>query len=58
MKQDLFIGVSGIIAVGFVMWSLWGNSSPHPAPKAQVAHELSAELKRVSEQSPYMFVAR
>jgi hypothetical protein len=58
MKQDLFIGVSGIIAVGFVIWSLWGNSSPHPAPKAQLAHELSAELKRVSEQSPYMRTER
>jgi hypothetical protein len=58
MKQDLFIGVSGIIAVGFVIWSLWGNSSPHPAPKAQFAHELSAELKRVSEQSPYMRTVR
>jgi hypothetical protein len=54
MKQDLFIGVSGIIAVGFVIWSLWGNSSP----KAQFAHELSAELKRVSEQSPYMRTVR
>jgi hypothetical protein len=56
LKQDLFIGVSGIIAVGFVIWSLWGNSSPHPAPKAQVAHELSAELKRVSD--PYMRTIR
>jgi hypothetical protein len=57
MKQDLFIGVSGIIAVGFVLWSLWGNSSPHRVPKAQVAHELG-ELKRVSEQSPYMRTVR
>jgi hypothetical protein len=58
MKQDLFIGVSGIIAVGLVIWSLWGNSFPHPAPKAQVARELSAELKRVSEQSPYIRTLR
>ena len=58
MKQDLFIGVSGIIAVGFVIWSLWGNSSPHRVPKGQVAHELRAELKRVSEQSPYMRTVR
>jgi hypothetical protein len=58
MKQDLFIGVSGVIAVGSVMWALWGNSSSHPAPKAQFAHELSAELKRVSEQSPYMRTVR
>jgi hypothetical protein len=58
MKQDLCIGVSGIIAVGFVICSLWGNSSPRPALKAQFAHELSGELKRVSEQSPYMRTVR
>ena len=58
MKQDLFIGVSGTIAVGFGICSLWGNSSPHPAPKAQLAHELSAELKRVSEQGSYMRTVR
>jgi hypothetical protein len=58
MKQDLFIGVSGIIAVGFVIWSLWGNSSSHPPGKAQVTHELSADLRRVSEQSPYIRTVR
>jgi hypothetical protein len=58
MKQDLFIGFSCMIAVGFVTWSLWGNSSPHRAPKAQVAHELSAELERVSGQGPSMRTLR
>lgn len=55
MKQDLCVGVGGVIAVGLAIWGLWGNPR-HSAPKEHVAQHLSVdpELKIVSERSPYM----
>jgi hypothetical protein len=59
MKQDLFIGVVGIVAVGLAVWGVWGNPRPSP-PKEHVAQHLNAdpELKLVSERSPYMRTER
>ena len=59
MKQDLFIIVSGIVAVGLAIWGLWGNPR-HSAPKEHVAQHLNVdpELTIVSERSPYMRTER
>jgi hypothetical protein len=56
MKQDLLIGGCGIIAVGLAIWSLWGNPPKRAAARVQAAQQLSVapELKRVSEESPFM----
>jgi hypothetical protein len=55
MKQDVFIVVGGIVAVGLAIWGLWGNPR-HSTPKEHVAQHLNLypDLKLVTERSPYM----
>jgi hypothetical protein len=56
MKQDLCVGVGGVVAVGLAIWGLWGN----PRQGEHVAQHLNVDpgLKIVSERSPYMRTER
>jgi hypothetical protein len=54
MKRDVLVISGGMLAVGVVVWAVWGN--PENAPRTHIFREMQAapELKLVSERSPYM----
>jgi hypothetical protein len=58
MRRDVLIIGAGMLAVGVVAWTLWGN--PESAPRIHPSQEVKAalELKLVSERSPYMRTER
>ena len=59
MKRDILAISGGMIALGAVMWTYWGN--PVSAPRTPIVHqELAADpdLKLVTERSPYMRTER
>jgi hypothetical protein len=53
MKDDLFIVVVGVVAVGLAIWGLWGNPR-HSAAKVAQHLNVDPDLKLVTERSPYM----
>jgi hypothetical protein len=59
MKQDLCVGVGGVVAVGLAIWGLCGNPR-QSAPREHVAQHLNVDpgLKIVNERSPYMRTER
>jgi hypothetical protein len=58
MKRDLLVMSGGILALGLVMWTFWGN--PGATPRMHTVQTLNQDpnVKLVSEQSPYMRTER
>jgi hypothetical protein len=54
MKRDLLVISAGMLVVGVVAWTFWGN--PESMPRMHSVQEMKADpdLKLVSERSPYM----
>jgi len=54
MKRDVLVISGGMLAVGVVVWAVWGN--PENAPRMHTFRQMQAapELKLVSERSAYM----
>ena len=53
MKHDLLAIGGGYLAIGALLWAIWGNPE---IPKPYIAQQIDAdpELKLISEQNPYM----
>jgi hypothetical protein len=56
MGRDLLTMTAISLAIALTAWIIWGNPEEHSALQMQTAQWVKAdpELKRVSEQSPYM----
>ena len=56
MKRDLWVLSGGTLAVGCVVWAVWGHPESLPRMHTTALQEIKAdpELKLVSERSPYM----
>jgi hypothetical protein len=58
MKRDLLVIGVGMLAVGVVTWSFWGN--PRGTPRMHTVQMLDKDpnVKLVSEHSPFMRTER
>jgi hypothetical protein len=56
MRRDLL--VIGMQAVGVVVWAFWGNPESVSGMHPTLVMKSDAELKLVSERSPYMRTER
>lgn len=54
MKRDVLVAGGAMLAVGVVVWAIWGN--PEPVPHIHAVHQMQVapDLKLVTAQSPYM----
>lgn len=56
MGRDLLVISGGIVALGLVGWTFWGNPEIGTVPRMHTVQSLQSDpnLKLVSEHSPYM----
>jgi len=54
MKRDVLVAGGGMLAVGVVIWAIWGNPEHAPHMHAVQKIPVAPELKLVTAQSPYM----
>ena len=58
MKRDLWVLSGGTLAVGCVVWVVWGHPESLPRMHTTTFQEIEIkadpDLKLVSERSPYM----
>jgi hypothetical protein len=60
MKRDLFVISVGMLAVGVMAWSFWGNPRGTPGMQTvQTLHEApNVSVMIVSKRSPFMRTER
>lgn len=60
MKRDVFLVSGGILGLGLLSWTFWGNPESSAVPRVhtvQILHD-DPDLRLVSERSPYMRTER
>ena len=60
MTKDMIVICAGMLAVGVVVWSFWGNPPSTKSAKTQVVRPVVDDpaLKLISEKSTYMRTER
>jgi hypothetical protein len=56
--RDLLVISGGMLAVGVVVWAFWGHPESVSGMHPTQVMKSDAELKLVSERSPYMRTER
>ena len=54
MKRDVLVISGGMLAVGVVVWAVWGNPENAPRMHTFGQMQVAPEPKLVSERSAYM----
>jgi hypothetical protein len=60
MKRDILVISGGMLAVGLVGWTFWGNPDSGSIPRMHTVQPLQVDsnLKLISERSPSMRTER